>query len=96
MDGIIREKILKLIIKLRRQSFVMAKNQCRFLYVIDDICHTKRLPGAGHTEQSLMVQTIFHPFSQLGNRPRLVASRLKIRFKFKLTHLFIVTSLVKS
>ena len=39
MDGVVRKEILELAVQLRRQRFVVAEDERRFLHFFDDIRH---------------------------------------------------------
>ena len=91
MYRVIGEKLFKFLIQLCRKRLVVAQYQSRFLNILDDIRHAKRLATAGYAQQCLMVQPLLNPFGQLSNSCRLVAGRLVITTKLKLAHQSIVT-----
>ena len=51
----------------------MCDDQCRFIQVLNDICHRKCLTGTGDTQKCLTLVAFFEPFDQLFDRFRLIA-----------------------
>ena len=51
---ILREKALKLAIKLRREGFIMRHYERGNCKALDDICHGKCFTRAGNAEKSLV------------------------------------------
>ncbi len=58
MHLVLWEKLPKFRKKLRRQGFIMRKNQRRSLRMLDNIRHRKGFPRAGHPEEGLLADII--------------------------------------
>ncbi len=76
-----REEVLELRVKLRRQRLVVAHDQRRLAVVADQVRHRERLPGPRHAQQRLMPVPRLQRLRQLRNRLRLVALRLVVTLK---------------
>ena len=74
--------------KLCSQCLVVADDQCRLLYLLDDIGHGKGFAAAGHALQRLHPVAGLDALYQGVNGLRLVAGGLKRRYQMKtiLTH----------
>ena len=79
-NRIIREELFKFSIQLRRQSLIMCNDQRRFVQLLNNICHGKRLTGAGNSQQSLTLISFPKTRRQFCNRLGLVAGRLIFRY----------------
>jgi len=77
LDGILREKLTHLAIKLGGQRFVRRENDGRSLYFLDDAGDRERLAGSRNTEQRLSCKAVIQTFNQSGNRLRLIAGRIE-------------------
>lgn len=86
MHLVIWKKLTKLRVKLRGQGFVVRQHKGRFLHVLNQIRHGKSLTGAGHTQQSLLANTLVQPIAKLCNSLRLVTGGRVFAFEFKLWH----------
>ena len=75
--GVIREKLLELTAKLGGKGFVVCQHQRRALHLFNHLRHGIGLAAAGHTQQHLLIQTVFHTLTQRRNGGRLVAGGLK-------------------
>ena len=75
MYRVIGEKVFKLTVKLRGESFVMAQNQGGFLDLLNDIGHSEGLARASDTEQCLCGGTVANALNKLFNGLRLIACR---------------------
>ena len=53
VDRIVGKEMFELTVQLGSERFVVAKDQCWLLDVLNNICHRKRLAGSRHTEQCL-------------------------------------------
>ncbi len=74
MYGVVRKKILEFRRELRSKCFIMRNNQCRFLYVLDDIRHGKGLSRTGRSEECDFLFAALEGFLDLFDSLRLVSS----------------------
>ena len=79
LDRVVGKERAELAVELRRQGLVGRENQRRALRRLDHLGHGEGLARAGDAEQHLGAVVAAHPFHQLDDRLRLVASRLEIR-----------------
>ena len=84
LHRVVREKRPELRTELRGQRLVVRQHEGRTVAVRDDVRHRERLARAGHTEQHLLRQPVFHAPRQFFNGLRLVAGGLIIRNKLKI------------
>ena len=70
---VIREEFFELAVKLRRQRLVVSDDQRRFIQLLDDIRHRKRLARTGDTKEGLALVTFLKAFNQIGDSLGLVA-----------------------
>jgi len=77
-DRIVREEILELAVKLRRQDLVGGQDQRRPLQLVDDLGHGEGLARPGYAEQHLIALILAHPLDQLPDRIGLVTSGFEI------------------
>ena len=61
---VIGEEFLKLTIQLGCQCFIVCNNQCRFVHLLDNVCHGKGLTRSGDTKQRLTLVSFFKSFDQ--------------------------------
>ena len=83
LHGVLREKLLELAAKLRRQRFVVRQHQRGAVQPLDNVRHGKGLAAAGHALQGLHTVAGFYAFYQRVYCLRLVAGGLKRRYQFK-------------
>ncbi len=57
----------------------MSNDQCRFIQLLDDICHREGFSGAGDTEKCLALVAFLKTFDKIGDRLGLVAGGNPIR-----------------
>ena len=86
LHGVVREKLLELAAQLRREDLVVREHERRPLHTLDDLGHRVRLAGAGHAEQHLLVNAVFHALRERVDRLGLIARRLVGRNDFKIRH----------
>ena len=86
LHGVVREKLLELTAQLRREDLVVREHERRPLHTLDDLGHRIRLAGAGHTEQHLLVNAVFHALRECIDRLGLIARRFVGRNNFKIRH----------
>ena len=86
LHGVVREKLLELAAQLRREDLVVREHERRPLDALDDLGHRVRLAGAGHAEQHLLVNAVFHALRKRVDRLGLIARRLVGRNDFKIRH----------
>ena len=60
--SIVREKFLELTVELGRQSLVMSNDKRRFIQLLDDVCHCKRLTRAGDAQKGLALVALLETF----------------------------------
>ena len=80
---IFRKKFFEFRTKLCCQYFVMRQNQCRPIYFLDNICHSKCFSRARHPQKNLTGITAVKTFNERINCLRLIAGRLIRRHQFK-------------
>ena len=73
---ILREELLELTVKLRRQCLIVRNDQSRLIQLCDDVRHREGLTGTGHTEQSLELVAFLEASYQFFDRLRLVTGGL--------------------
>ena len=86
LDGIVREEVFELGVKLGGQGLVVAHHQRGTV----DLGHHRRdgegLAGAGRAQQSLVAVVPAQAVHQPGDGRRLIAGRLEFGYKLKLSH----------
>ena len=75
-DGIIWEKTLEFVIKLRSQGLVMREDKRGTIHSFDDLGHREGLARTGDPEQDLVFVTGFDSADELVDGRGLVAARL--------------------
>ena len=78
-----REKLLELVIELRRERFVVRQHQRRAVRLFDELGHGERLAGAGHAEQNLMLFLVEHTSGELLDGLTLIAARAIVADEFE-------------
>ena len=73
LHRVLREELLKLAVKLRRQRLIMGNHQRRLLHLLDQIRHREGLAGPRHAHQSLIFPALRDPRGKSVDRLRLVA-----------------------
>ena len=77
-DGIVREKILELAVKLRRQDLVGRQDQGRPLQIFDHLGHGEGFSRPSNPEQHLITLVVAHSGDQFPDRSRLITGWLEI------------------
>ena len=73
LDRVLREELAELVAELRCERLVVRDHERRFLRLLDDPRHRRRLAGAGGAEQRLVALARADGARDLLDRPRLVA-----------------------
>ena len=76
MNFVVGEKLFEFAEQLGSESFVVRQNQCRHIPLSDNVRHCKSFTAARHAEQHLLALAVVQTIQQLGDRLRLIASRL--------------------
>ena len=71
--GVVREKFLELAVELCRQGLIVGNDQCRFIQLLNHICHSKCLSGTGNAQKGLALIAFLETFDKVGDRLGLVA-----------------------
>ena len=87
LNCVIGKKLPEFAAKLGCQGLIVRQNQCRLIYICDDVCHRKCFAGAGYTKQDLLIQALLYSLCKPCNRLWLVAHRLVFRYQFELFHI---------
>ena len=85
-DGVVREKSLKLAVELGGKRFVVADDERRTLYALNDFCHRKRFSASGNAFERLVAVAAQKSFRQFFDCLSLIACRLIGRNDGKLSH----------
>jgi hypothetical protein len=85
-DGVIREELFELAVELGGQRLVVAHDQRGPVDGLHHLRDGKGLAGAGGPQQRLMPVALTQARHQPFDGGRLVAGRLKIRYKLKIRH----------
>ncbi len=87
LNGVFREELFHLAVKLRRQGFVGRQHHRRALEIRNHVGNGKGFTRAGNPEQRLVRQPILQPLFQTTDRFRLIARRTESRIQFeRFTH----------
>ena len=84
LDRIMRKESFEFPVKLRREGLVVRQDERRPLHGLDHLRHGERFPGAGNTEQHLVLFAVLEAAHQLLNGRRLVSTRLEGGAHFEL------------
>ena len=76
MNFVVGEKLFEFAEQLGSESFVVRQNQRRHVPLSDNIRHCKSFTATRHAEQHLLALAVVQTIQQLGDRLRLIASRL--------------------
>ena len=83
LHRILREELLHLAVKLRRERLIVGDDERRLLQLLNHICHREGLTGTRHADQGLKLIALPKAFDQLPYGLRLVSRRLKLAVQFK-------------
>ena len=73
LDGVGREELLELVVKLRGERLVVRENQRGPIGLLDDLGHGEGLAGAGHPQQHLVLLAGTQPVDKLADGAGLIA-----------------------
>ena len=76
MNFVVGKKLFEFAEQLGSESFVVRQNQRRHVLLSDNIRHCKSFTATRHAEQHLLALAVVQTIQQLGDRLRLIASRL--------------------
>ena len=71
--GVVGEELLELAVELCRQGLVVRNDQCRFIQLLDNVCHREGFTGTCDAQKCLALVAFLETFDQLLNGLRLVA-----------------------